>query len=124
MSFIFTGVGAVVYALAALKFNPQYWPVAIVVSVLGAFAALLADIYHERWEFYMMLARGYRWRIAAAVPAVRLEEIRAGAKTAHHAEFKRRVPLYAVWKWLALGLSISGFACAALMILAVIERAK
>jgi hypothetical protein len=87
MSFIFAGIGAVVYALASLKFNPQYWFVAMTVGLLGAFAALLSNIYHERWMFYMMLARGYRWRIEAAHPAVRLGEIRVAAKAAHREEF-------------------------------------
>jgi len=124
MSFIFVGIGAVVYALAALKFDPQYWPVAMSVGLLGAFAALLSNIYHERWMYFMMLARGYRWRIGAALPAVRLEEIRVSAKAAHREEFKRRFPLYSAWQWLAVGISIAGFAYAAMMIVAVIARSK
>lgn len=124
MSFIFVGIGAVVYALAALKFDPQYWPVALSVGLLGAIGALLSNIYHERWMYYMMLARGYRWRIAAAAPAVRLEEIRVAAKAAHRAEFKRRLPLYAAWQWLAVGISISGFAYAAMLISTVIAKPK
>src|ERR1039458_4313012 len=38
MSFIFVGIGAVGYALAALKFDPQYWPVAMAVGLLGGLA--------------------------------------------------------------------------------------
>jgi|GEM_PF-4456347 hypothetical protein len=124
MSFIFVGIGAVGYALAALKFDPQYWPVAMAVGLLGAFAALLSDIYHERWMYYMMLARGYRWRIGAAAPALRLEEIRVAAKAAHREEFKRRFALHAAWHWLAVGISISGFAYAAMMIFAVVAKSK
>lgn len=122
MSFLFTAIAAVVYVLASLKFNPHYWPVAATVGLLGAFAALLTSIYHERWMSYMMLARGYRWRIGSAFPAVRLEEIRIAAMNAHQGEFARRVPLYAAWQWLAIAVSISGFACAALMIAAVIAK--
>jgi hypothetical protein len=124
MSFIFAGIGAVIYALAALKFNPKFWGVALVVSALGAFGALLSTIYHERWMFYAMLARGYRWRIAAAVPALRLQEIRAAAKAAHREEFTRRIPLYAAWQWLSIGIAICGFAAAAVMLVAVIRGAK
>jgi len=121
---VFVGIGAVGYALAALKFDPQYWPVAMAVGLLGAFAALLSDIYHERWMYYMMLARGYRWRIGAAAPALRLEEIRVAAKAAHREEFKRRFALHAAWHWLAVGISISGFAYAAMMIFAVVAKSK
>jgi hypothetical protein len=124
MSFIFTGVGAIMYALAAVKFAPRYWPIALIVGILGAFAVVLGDIYHERWMFYMMLARGYRWRIAAAAPDVRLEKIRVAAKAAHRAEFTRRIPLYAAWKWLALGIAISGFVCAAVMLFGLLARSK
>ncbi len=71
-----------------------------------------------------MLARGYRWRIDAAVPAVRLEDIRIAAKAAHRAEFTRRIPLYATWVWLGVVLSVSGFACAGIMIFRLVHGAK
>jgi hypothetical protein len=117
MTFIFTAAGALVYALASVKFSPQFWPIAVIVGVLGGFAALLADVYHERWEFYMTLATGYRRRIAAAVPGARLEEILSCATAVHQSKFTRRLPLYVLWKYLALGISVTGFVCAAVMVI-------
>jgi hypothetical protein len=99
MSFTFAGIGAVMYALASLKFDPEYWPVAMLIGVLGAFAALMSAIDHERCMVSMMLARGCRWRIDAANKALRLEELRVAAKAAHRKEFKCRLPLYAAWLW-------------------------
>jgi hypothetical protein len=77
----------------------------------------LSDVYHERWEFYMTIATGYRRRVAAALPATRLEEIRVAASAAHAASFKRRIPLHRVWKYLALGIAATGFSCAGIMLL-------
>ena len=59
MTFVITGVGAVVYALAALKFDPRYWPIPLIAASLAAYAAVVVNIYHERWEFFMMIARGF-----------------------------------------------------------------
>jgi hypothetical protein len=123
-SFLFVGIGAIMYALASVKFDPVYWPVAMAVGVLGAFAALMSTIYHERWMYWMMLARGYRWRIDAANKAVRLEEIRVEAKAAQREEFKRRIPLYAAWYWLGLAIAVIGFGGAAMMIVALVQRSK
>lgn len=48
MTFILTAVAAIVYALAAAKFDPRYWPLALVAGLLGLYATTLAGIYHER----------------------------------------------------------------------------
>jgi hypothetical protein len=118
MTFVVAGVGAVVYALAALKFNPIYWPVPLIGTLLGAYAAFLANIYHERWMFHMMIARGCRWRISAALPNAHIEEIRIAAKTAHGNEFKRRRRLYVFWNYLAVAISLVAAACSAAMLIA------
>jgi hypothetical protein len=121
MTFVITGVGAVVYALAALKFDPRYWPVPLIAAALAAYAAVVVNIYHERWEFFMMIARGFRWRIAAARPSTRLEEIRAAAKAAHKEQFKTQRRLYVFWYWLAVAISVTGVACAAAMIVVLLR---
>ena len=118
MTFVVAGVGAVVYALAALKFNTSYWPVPLIGALLGTYAAFLADIYHERWMFYMMIARGCRWRIAAALPDARIEEIRIAAKAAHANEFKTRRRLYVFWNYLAVAISLIATACSTAMLIA------
>jgi hypothetical protein len=118
VTFVVAGVGAVVYALAALKFNPIYWPVPLIGTLLGAYGAFLANIYHERWMFYMMIARGCRWRISAAVPDARIEEIRIAAKTEHRNEFKRRRRLYVFWNYLAIAISLIATACSVAMLIA------
>lgn len=111
MTFVMTAVAAVVYALGALKFDPHYWPVPILVSIIGAYTALLTNVYHERWEYFTMLARGYRWRIAAAAPNARIEEIRVAAKAAHREEFTHQLQLYTLWNRLALGICVFGALC-------------
>jgi fatty acid desaturase len=118
MTFVVAGIGAVVYALAALKFNPFYWPVPLIGTLLGAYAAFLANIYHERWMYYMMIARGFRWRLAAALPGARIEELRVAAKAAHGSEFRTRRRLYIFWNYLAVAISLVATACSAAMLIA------
>jgi hypothetical protein len=118
MTFVVAAFGAVVYALAALKFDPFYWPIPLIGTLLGAYGAILANIYHERWMFYMMIARGCRLRIAAALPGARIEELRFAAKAAHRKEFKSRRRLYMFWHSLALALSLVATACSAAMLIA------
>ncbi len=122
MTFVITGVGAVVYALAALKFDPRYWPIPLIAASLAAYAAVVVNIYHERWEFFMMIARGFRWRIAAARPGTRLEEIRVAAKAAHRERFKTQRRLYVFWYWLAIAISVIGVACAGVMLVVLVHR--
>jgi hypothetical protein len=117
MTFVVAGVGATVYALAALKFNAFYWPVPLIGTILGAYATVLVNTYHERWMFYMMIARGCRWRIAAALPDARIEELRIAAKAAHREEFTTR-RLYVFWNYLAVAISLVATACAAAMLIA------
>ena len=118
MTFVVAAFGAVVYALAALKFNSLYWPIPLIGTLFGAYGAILANIYHERWMFYMMIARGCRLRIAAALPGARIEELRFAAKAAHKEEFGSRRRLYAFWYSLAVALSLVAAACSAAMLIA------
>lgn len=112
MTFLMTVVAAVVYALGALKFDPHYWPVPILISIVGAYAAALTNVYHERWAYFATLTRGYRLRIAAAAPNARIEEIRVAAKAAHREDFKHQLRLFTLWNRLALGVCIFGALCA------------
>jgi len=120
MTFVMTAVAAVIYALGALKFDPHYWPVPILVSVVGAYTAVLTNVYHERWEYFSMLARGYRLRIAAAQPDARIEEIRVAAKAAHRDEYRRQLQLFTLWNRLALGICVFGALCAVGMWIALL----
>jgi len=122
MTFVMTVVAAVFYALGALKFDPHYWPVPILISIVGAYTALLTNVYHERWEYFAMLARGYRLRLAAAAPHARIEEIRIAAKAAHREEFKHQLQLFTLWNRLGLGICVLGALCAVGMWIALLVR--
>jgi hypothetical protein len=120
MTFIVTAVAAIIYALSAVKFDPRYWPLSVIVMLLGLYATSLSNIYHERWEYFMMIARGYRWRIAASRPDLQLEEVRFAAKQAHREQFPRQRQLYRFWSWMGVGLSVLGLASAVAMIVLMI----
>jgi hypothetical protein len=124
MTFIVTAVGAIIYALSAVRFDARYWPLAFVIMLLGVYVTILSGIYHERWEFFMMIARGCRWRIAAARPGARIEEIRSAAKLAHRDQFLTQRQLYKFWRWLGVGIIVVGVACSAVMLAIFLSSAQ
>ncbi|MET8203916.1 hypothetical protein [Micromonospora taraxaci] len=92
-------VSALLGLIASKGLKSVMLPVAIAVTVLGVYGALLSAKYYERFRLHLAEATALRQRLDERFPGLDLETIQSTVNARQAAAFPRliRIPLYALW---------------------------